>query len=45
MLAFQIPELPERLLSANDYELLARGLKKDIKGALNDKELSYFKWA
>lgn len=45
MLVFQIPGLPERLMSANDYELLARNLKKDTKGALSDEELSYFKRA
>ena len=45
MLLFQIPDLPERLLSANDYELLARNLKKDTKSALSDEELSYFKRA
>ncbi|MBV9452809.1 MAG: alpha/beta hydrolase [Rubrobacter sp.] len=47
MLLFQIPELPERLMRANDYGLLARNLKKDTKGALSGEELSYFKevWA
>ncbi|MDQ3943228.1 MAG: alpha/beta fold hydrolase [Actinomycetota bacterium] len=45
MLAFQIPELPERLMSAKDYESLASNLKKGTRGALNDEELSYFKQA
>ena len=47
MRIFQIPELPERLISANDYGLLARTLKKGTKGALSGEELSYFKqvWA
>jgi pimeloyl-ACP methyl ester carboxylesterase len=45
MLAFQIPGLPKRLLSASGFELLTRNLKKDTKGALNDEELSYFKQA
>jgi pimeloyl-ACP methyl ester carboxylesterase len=33
VLVFQIPELPEQLMSANGYEPLARNLKKDTKGA------------
>ena len=47
MLVFQIPDMPERLMSANDYGLLARTLKKGTKGALSGEELSYFKqvWA
>ena len=45
MLIFQIPELPEWLTSANDYQLLARNLQRDTKGALSDEELSYFKQA
>ncbi len=45
MLAFQIPKLPERLMRVNDYGLLARKLKKDTKGTLNEEELSYFKQA
>jgi pimeloyl-ACP methyl ester carboxylesterase len=45
MLAFQIPKLPERLLGTNDYEPLARALKKGAKGSLGDEELGYFKQA
>ena len=45
ILAFQVPSLPERLLSANDYGLLAHRLKRDTRGALSDEELSYFKRA
>lgn len=45
MLAFQIPKLPERLMGAKDYAVLARNLKKDTKGALNDEELGYFRRA
>ena len=45
ILAFQIPKLPERLMGAKDYAVLARNLKKDTKGALNDEELGYFRRA
>ena len=45
MLLFQIPQLPERLMSAGDYRLPTRTLKRGTKGALSDEELSYFKRA
>ena len=35
MLLFQIPELPERLMSAGDYTLLRRNLKRDMGGLFN----------
>jgi pimeloyl-ACP methyl ester carboxylesterase len=47
VLAFQVPVVPEVLMSANDYELFARVLKKQTKGAIGDEEIGHFKraWA
>jgi len=47
VLAFQVPVVPEVLMSANDYELFARVLKKQTKGAIGDEEIGNFKraWA
>jgi epoxide hydrolase 4 len=47
VLAFQIPVMPEVLLSAKDFELFARILKQQTKGAIGDEEIAHFKraWA
>jgi epoxide hydrolase 4 len=47
VLAFQIPVVPEVLLSVNDFQLFARILKQQTKGAISDEEIDYFKraWA
>jgi epoxide hydrolase 4 len=45
VLAFQIPLVPEVLLSVNDFELFARILKQQTKGAIGDEEIGYFKRA
>jgi epoxide hydrolase 4 len=45
VLAFQIPVVPEVLLSVNDFELFARILKQQTKGAIGDEEIGYFKRA
>ena len=45
VLAFQIPVVPEVLLSTNDFELFARILKQQTKGAIGDEEISHFKQA
>jgi epoxide hydrolase 4 len=47
VLAFQIPVVPELLMSVNDFELLARVLKQQTKGAIGDEEIGHFKraWA
>ena len=47
VLAFQIPVLPEMLLSANDFELFARILKRQTRDAIGDEEIGHFKraWA
>ena len=47
VLAFQVPVVPEMLMSVSDFELFARILKQQTKGAIGDEEISYFKraWA
>lgn len=45
MFFFQLPGLPEQVMSANDYKALADGLKNDSKGTLSDEEIKYFKEA
>src|SRR5215216_4298258 len=47
VLAFQIPVVPEMLMSVNDFELFARILKQQTKGAIGNEEIGYFKraWA
>jgi epoxide hydrolase 4 len=47
VLAFQIPVVPETLMSVNDFEVLARILEQQTKGAVSDEEIGYFKraWA
>ncbi len=42
---FQIPGLPERAISMNDYKGLTDGLKHAAKDMISDEELSYFKTA
>jgi epoxide hydrolase 4 len=47
VLAFQVPVVPELLMSANEYELFARILKQQTQGAIGDEEIGYFRraWA
>ena len=45
VLAFQIPVVPEALLSVKDFELFARILKQQTKGAIGDEEIGHFKQA
>ncbi len=47
VLAFQIPVVPEMLMSVNDFGLFARMLKQQTKGSITDEEIGYFKraWA
>jgi pimeloyl-ACP methyl ester carboxylesterase len=47
VLAFQIPVVPEVLMSTNDFDLFTRILKKQTRGAIGDEEIGHFKraWA
>ena len=45
VLAFQVPVVPELLIGANDFELFARILKQQTRGAIGDQEIAYFKQA
>ncbi|MGI8669905.1 MAG: alpha/beta fold hydrolase [Aridibacter sp.] len=47
MFFFQVPKLPEWLLSLNDYEILADGLRKSTaeRGVFTDKEIAEYKKA
>jgi len=45
ILAFQVPIVPELLMSANDFEVFARILKHQTKGAVGEEEIGYFKQA
>ncbi len=42
---FQVPLLPEAMLSANDFEMLANSIKNTAHGTITDAELFYFKQA
>src|SRR3712207_1422177 len=50
VLAFQIPVVPEVLMSTNDFDLFTRILKKQTskkqtRGAIGDEEIGHFKRA
>jgi pimeloyl-ACP methyl ester carboxylesterase len=45
VLAFQVPIVPELLMSASDFEVFARSLKHQTKGAVGEEEIGYFKQA
>jgi epoxide hydrolase 4 len=44
-LAFQVPIVPELMMSANDFGVFGRILKHQTKGAIGEEEIAYFKQA